>query len=79
MSIELNSNNGNDDLMTPEEVSVLLKIPRQTLSLWRMTGAHGLKFARVGRSIRYSKSDLIAWMAARSGTSLNELKEKANN
>ena len=61
------------DRMTDEQAAKYLGVKRQTLALWRCTGRYGLRFTRVGRAIRYSKSDLDEWLAERSGTSTTQL------
>jgi excisionase family DNA binding protein len=47
-------------LLTPEEVSALLKIPTTTLAVWRSTGRVKLRYVKVGRAVRYSAADVEA-------------------
>jgi excisionase family DNA binding protein len=54
-----------DELLDESATALALKVKPQTLSVWRMTGRYGLPFVRVGRSIRYRKSDIDAWLASR--------------
>lgn len=59
----MNGQDGDDELLTPQEVAAYLQIPRQTLYAWRnrRTGPPGI---RVGRHLRYRRSDLLSWLAA---------------
>jgi excisionase family DNA binding protein len=54
------------ELLTPQEVAELLRIPLATLQTWRSnrTGPTGY---RVGRHIRYDRRDVEAWLAERRG------------
>lgn len=54
-----------DKLITCQEAAELLGMKEQTLAIWRMTGRHSLPFVRVGRSIKYRLSDLLAWLDSR--------------
>ena len=54
-----------DELLDESATALTLKVKPQTLSVWRMTGRYALPFVRVGRSIRYRKSDLEVWLASR--------------
>lgn len=56
-----------DDGLVPasEAASILgLKNPN-TLAVWRSTGRNQLPFVKVGGAIRYRRSDLTAWLEAR--------------
>jgi excisionase family DNA binding protein len=57
------------EFMTPAEVAALLRIEPQTLSVWRCTGRGGLRFVRVGKSIRYGRADVLAFIEKNSATS----------
>jgi excisionase family DNA binding protein len=52
------------DLLTVDEVSAYLKVPVGTLYNWRSRG-EGPRAARLGRHLRYRRSDLEAWIAER--------------
>lgn len=54
-----------DELLTPRQCAELLHLRVQTLAVWRSTGAHNLPFIKVGTSVRYRRSDVAAWLAAR--------------
>lgn len=47
-------------LLTPEEVSALLRIPTATLAVWRSTGRVHLRFIKIGRAVRYQAADIYA-------------------
>ncbi|MGD0463965.1 MAG: helix-turn-helix domain-containing protein [Tepidisphaeraceae bacterium] len=61
------------ELRTPAEVAALLRVNVQTLALWRCTGRSGLRFIRIGKSIRYRRADVMAYLEKNSGTSCAEL------
>lgn len=50
-----------DVLLTPEEVSELLHIPKKTLYQWSYSHT-GPKTLKVGRHLRYRRSDVEAWL-----------------
>ena len=53
------------DLLNEQEAAQLLDIAPGTLSVWRSTGRYNLKFLKVGRSVKYRRSDLLTWLDAR--------------
>ena len=48
-------------LLTRKEAAEFLGLRYQTLAAWAMTGKH-LPVVRVGRSVRYKRSDLEAFV-----------------
>ena len=56
------------ELLTREEAARYLGLATQTLSLWACTGRYGLPFLKIGRNVRYRKTDLDAWLESRSCT-----------
>ncbi|MDO9600589.1 MAG: helix-turn-helix domain-containing protein [Azoarcus sp.] len=56
------------DLLTPSDVANELKVKVTTLAIWRTTGRHRLPFVKIGRAIRYRRSDLDTWLAERART-----------
>lgn len=54
-----------DNLLSPMEASLLLGVSVDTLSVWRCTGRYNLPFVKVGRLVRYRKSDLDTWLENR--------------
>ena len=53
-----------DEFLTPEELSALLKIPVKTLAAWRNERKGPLP-TRMGVHVRYPKSELDQWLAER--------------
>lgn len=53
------------DLLNEQEAAQFLDIAPGTLSVWRSTGRYNLKFLKVGRSVKYRRADLLAWLDAR--------------
>lgn len=53
-------------MLTPEQVSEILGVPNTRLQDWRLIEGQGPPFVRLGhRTVRYPKSELEAWIAAR--------------
>ena len=50
------------DLLDDHAAAALLDV---SLSVWRSTGRYALPFLKIGRKVRYRRSDLEAWMQAR--------------
>lgn len=51
------------ELLTAEETARLLGVKPQSLAVWRLHGEN-LPFVKVGRLVRYRRSDIEAWLAA---------------
>jgi excisionase family DNA binding protein len=56
-----------DELLTDAQLCELLGISRTTV--WRLRKNAGLPFGKVGRSYRYRKADVLAWIAEKPGIS----------
>ncbi len=54
-----------EELLTREEAATYLGLRPQTLATWTCEGRYNLPFIKVGRSVRYRRSDLDAWLASR--------------
>lgn len=53
-------------LLTPIEAAHILGVELRTLESWRWRSSDGPPFVRINRrTIRYRKSDLLAWIDAR--------------
>jgi excisionase family DNA binding protein len=52
-------------LLTEQQAADLLQVSTRTLQAWRC-GRIGPPFSRIGRLIRYRRSELLAWIASRS-------------
>jgi excisionase family DNA binding protein len=59
------SNQNPDPLFSKAEAAAYLNIAEQTISNWLTTGRYNLPYVRVGRLIRFKKSDLDAFIARR--------------
>ena len=55
--------------LTPEEAAAELSVSKQTLANWRSTGMFDLPFTKIGKRVRYRRSDLEAWLTKRTATS----------
>lgn len=51
--------------LTDLQAAELLGVRPQTLAVWRTTGRYGLPFFKIGRLVRYSRSDVEAWRDSR--------------
>jgi excisionase family DNA binding protein len=54
-----------DPLLTREEAARYLSIRPQTLAVWASTRRYNIPYVRVGRAVRYRRSDLDAWLRER--------------
>lgn len=52
-------------VLNESQAAEFLGVKPQTLSVWRSTGRYDLPFVRVGRLIRYRRTDLEAWLESR--------------
>jgi excisionase family DNA binding protein len=50
------------DLITPREVARSLSVAEETLASWRSRKKPHLPFLKVGRLVRYRRSDLVAFV-----------------
>ena len=62
-----------ETLLTTAETAEKLRIRRQTLEAWRMTG-QGPKFIKMGRRVFYRLSDVETWITNRTVASTSELR-----
>lgn len=51
------------ELVDENEASVLLAVSVRSLQTWRVSGG-GPDYVKLGRAVRYRRSDLLAWIAA---------------
>jgi predicted DNA-binding transcriptional regulator AlpA len=52
-------------LLSPREVSQVLRIREQTLAIWRLTNRYGLPFVKVGGRVAYKETDIAAFLSRR--------------
>lgn len=55
--------NEHDPLDTPSVVADRLGLPQKTLAQWRYLG-RGPRWVKIGRHVRYRRSDVDGWLAA---------------
>jgi hypothetical protein len=68
-----------DDLMTISEVAAWLRVSLIWLHIGRMKG-YGPPFVRIApRHIRYKRSDVLAWLKARTYRSTDEYARRGRN
>ncbi len=53
------------DLLPPQTVAAILGVSPGTLDAWRSTRRVALPFVKVGALVRYRRSDIEAFIAAR--------------
>ena len=53
------------ELLTPAEASAILGVTINTLEVWRCTRRYHLPWVKVGRLVRYRRSDLEAFITSR--------------
>jgi hypothetical protein len=52
-------------LLTDEEAAYVLDLDPDSLAVFRSTGRHQIPFIKIGRNVRYRRSDLEAWLKSR--------------
>lgn len=52
-------------LFNENEAAAFLDTTAGTLQVWRSTGRYGIPFVKIGRSVRYKRADLEAWIESR--------------
>jgi excisionase family DNA binding protein len=53
-----------DEMLRPRAVAAELDVPEHTLAQWRYQGT-GPAFMKLGRHVRYRRSDLDDWLTSR--------------
>lgn len=59
------SKDGRPELYSTAEAASYLDLKPHTLEVWRSSRRHRIPFIRVGRLIRYRRSDLDEWLKSR--------------
>ena len=57
-----------DELLTLQEVANVVRVPVATLRYWRHLGT-GPRSFRIGRSVRYWRTEVYAWLDSQSAVS----------
>ncbi|MHB1927491.1 MAG: helix-turn-helix domain-containing protein [Leptospirillum sp.] len=52
-----------EEYLPPKKVCQILSVKEQTLACWRLYGEN-LPFIRVGRLVRYRRSDIETWLTS---------------
>jgi excisionase family DNA binding protein len=65
-----------DELLTTAQVAKVYGLSQSTLRKWRCIAA-GPSFIKVGRAVRYRRSDLSEFLMARTYTSTAEADERS--
>ncbi len=65
--------NAADELLDTGPAAGVIGVAANTLSVWRMHGRHNLPFIKIGSRVKYRRSDLEKWLAARTGTSTTQI------
>jgi excisionase family DNA binding protein len=60
------------ELLDEAAAAELLGIRPQTLAVWRSTGRYELPFVKVGRCVRYKRTDLAEFLRSRTVTNTGE-------
>ena len=50
------------ELLDEQKAAAVLGVSPGTLGVWRSTGRYALPFVKVGRAVRYRRSDIDAWL-----------------
>lgn len=51
-----------EQLLDEKQAAQHLTVSPGTLAVWRCTGRYSLPFLKIGRMVRYRRSDLDAWI-----------------
>ncbi|WP_137123109.1 helix-turn-helix transcriptional regulator [Segeticoccus rhizosphaerae] len=60
------TSHADDELMTLKEVAAIVRVPEATLRYWRHLGTGPHSF-RIGRSVRYWRTEVALWLEEQSG------------
>jgi hypothetical protein len=52
-------------LLTEPEAAFILDVQPASLAVFRCTGRHKIPFLKIGRNVRYRRSDLENWLLSR--------------
>jgi len=53
------------DLLDDNDAAIFLRLKPKTLPVWRCTKRYKIPYIKVGRLVRYRRSDLEAWLESR--------------
>lgn len=55
----------NEPLLTTKEAAELMGIKENTLTIWRNTDRQHIPYIKIGRAIRYKRSDIVKFLTER--------------
>lgn len=61
-----------EENLTTQQAANILGVRDKTLEVWRSTKRYNIPFIKVGRLVRYRKSDLLHWMKTRTHNSMED-------
>lgn len=67
------------ELLTRRKAAEILGLKPQTLAVWATTGRYGLRYIKVGRSVRYALKDLLAFLNSGTITGSEAARPTAEN
>lgn len=68
MSVNASQGADIEELLDTAAAAEFLGLSATTLQIWRSVGRYDLRFVKLGRAVRYRKSDLEAWLQSRTRT-----------
>lgn len=54
-----------DTLLDTQQAAKEIGVEPTTLEVWRSTKRHNIRYSKVGRLVRYRRSDLLKWLSSR--------------
>lgn len=60
------------ELLSREQAAAYLGVAVQTLAIWKCTNRYDLPFVKVGRLVKYKRTDLDAFITKHSSSNLPE-------
>ena len=54
-----------EENLNTQQAAQLLGVKDSTLEIWRCTKRYALPYIKVGRLVRYRRSDLVRWLESR--------------
>jgi len=53
------------DLLSVEQAAEFIGVASHTLDVWRCTKRHSIPYLKVGRLVKYRRTDLETWLTSR--------------
>lgn len=61
-----------DPLLDTVQAAKEIGVEPTTLEVWRATKRHNIRYAKIGRLVRYRRSDLLNWLSSRTTGGKND-------